>query len=111
MLWNEVKLAIGRIGIGEEALHIYAGVIIFALTLKLTGRPLGSILPLLVVFVAAILNEAIDIREAPLINVPYDWIEGVGDILNTILLSTIATFWARQRRSNIEEGVDRTGEI
>jgi TRAP-type uncharacterized transport system fused permease subunit len=97
MLWHDIKDHLSRLGLGEEALHIYVGVALFVLILKISRRPLGDMLPLVIVTAIAVANEALDIREAPVIHEPYEWSRGLGDLINTILLPSLATIGQRSR--------------
>ncbi|HEX8258140.1 MAG TPA: hypothetical protein VF589_10950 [Allosphingosinicella sp.] len=98
MLWHDFKALLGALGLSEQALHIYGGVIVYALALKLSRRPPADLLPLVVVLFAALLNEGQDLKNAVDWRKTLELTEGIGDVVNTILLPACYTFWSRHRR-------------
>ena len=80
-----------------DALHVHAGILVQLLAALLLRRSLASPWPWLVVLVAAIANEIYDLRFEtwPEPERPRQWLEGVKDVLNTVLIPTLLLLLAR----------------
>jgi hypothetical protein len=96
--WHRLKIWMEKgSGLDMDALHVHAGVLGLILVALLLRRPLSSLWPWLVMFAAALANEAYDLH--------YDvWPpddrgrqigEGVRDLWNTMLLPTVILLVAR----------------
>lgn len=97
-LWYQVKLFIEHSSaFSPDALHVFAGVAIQLLTAAVLRRPVSRWAPWLVVLVAIIVNEAIDlwVERWPQPGMQYG--EGAKDVLLTMILPTMLLLVARLR--------------
>lgn len=65
----------------ENLLHMHAGMAILCLTRLLTGRSIGTGIPLLCVTIAELANEALDRVHAG----AWNWPDTSADVFNTLL--------------------------
>lgn len=100
MLWHDIKETIGAIGLSEDALHVYAGLLLYVLVLKLMRRRPSDPLPLAIVAFAALLNEGQDIKNWMAWGETMRLLNSVGDIVNTVLIPAVATLCARRSRKS-----------
>ena len=98
MLWHDIKEAIGAIGLSEDGLHIYVGLLLYVLLLKLMRRPPSDPLPLAILTFAALLNEGQDIKNWMEWGETVKLLNSLGDVVNTVLIPTVATLWCRRSR-------------
>jgi hypothetical protein len=93
----ELKLAIEAItGLSQDALHIFAAVIIQLCVAAVLRRGVGNPLPWAVVLLAELVNEWADIHIDGVFERPETW-TSLHDVWNTMLLPTlllIAGRWA-----------------
>ena len=95
MSWSDIKnLLESSTGLAEDALHVYAGVLIQIAAAAVTRRRLSSPVPWLVVLVLAVLNE---ISDTYLDRRPEEWELSAAkhDLWNTMLLPTVLLLTAR----------------
>ena len=95
MDWEFVKNAISIwTGLERDALHIYAGILLQVGSAALLRRSLASPLPWLVVLVAALLNEALDIRRDGIFE-EWERVEAIHDLWNSMLVPTLLALLSR----------------
>lgn len=88
------KWEISRVtGASEALLHVHVGLALFVLSALLFRRKLDSPLPLVIVFVFALLNEAIDVYDE---TGPLDF-EPLVDIANTVFWPFVLFVIARRK--------------
>ena len=88
-----VKLAIvSATGLSKDALHIYVGLGVMLTAAAVLRKPLGSIVPWLLVLTLAVAGELVDMRD----NMEYwRWGASLHDILNTLFWPTVLLLLAR----------------
>jgi len=86
------------LGLSKDALHVHVGLLVFVMALVISKKPLRSIAPLAVVFLAASLGEALDARD-DIADLGY-WrvAASAHDILNTVFWPTAFVALARYTR-------------
>lgn len=91
-----IKLAIvAATGLSKDALHIYVGLMVFLGGVFVTRRPIGSLLPWLMVLVVAIAGELVDMRD-DLVSIGYwRWLASTHDIVNTLVWPSVLLGLAR----------------
>jgi di/tricarboxylate transporter len=98
-LVQSFKLSVaGFSGLSKDALHVYAGLIVWLLAAALFRRSIATVRPLLAVLVVALGIEAFDAFD--------DWVDlgrwrykaSLYDIVNTMFWPTVLTFMARFTR-------------
>jgi hypothetical protein len=72
-------------GIPDAYLHVHAGLAILCLARALSGRSLGSFIPLSVVAIAEFANEILDRLHYG----SWRWTDTLGDITNTLFWPTV----------------------
>jgi hypothetical protein len=77
---------VSALGLSRDALHVHVGLGVYFAVAILLRRPLGSLVPLAAVFLAAVTGEALDLRDDVRSLGYWRWQASLGDILNT-------TFW------------------
>jgi hypothetical protein len=93
--WEQVKSAISLwTELERDALHIYAAILVQIVAAALLRRSLASLLPWLVVLVAALLNEGLDITRDGIFE-PYERAAALHDLWNTMLVPTVLALLAR----------------
>lgn len=80
-------------GLGQDALHIYAALLIQILAAAVLRRGIGHPLPWLCVLAAELVNEWLDLRATPL-GMRDVW-ASVHDLWNTMLLPSLLLLIAR----------------
>jgi hypothetical protein len=80
-------------GLPDTILHIHAGMIVLMLARVVTGRSLGSLVPLAVVVVAEAFNEIMD----RLLFGGWRWPDTTLDIVNTLFWPTVICLGVRLR--------------
>ncbi|MFN3944141.1 MAG: hypothetical protein ACK4K7_04340 [Allosphingosinicella sp.] len=96
MDWLTLKDWLGEVtGLGEDALHIYAALVIQLTAALVLRRSLASPLPWLCVLAVLLVNEWLDITlpEGPVERWQIDG--GIQDLWNTMLLPTVLLLMAR----------------
>lgn len=80
-------------GLANAMLHIHAGLLILLLARVISGRSLGSFVPLSAVILLELLNELID----RINHGSWRWSDTAGDIINTLFWPTVLTLavWLR----------------
>jgi len=90
-------------GLPDTILHIHAGMIILMLARLITGRSLGSFIPLSFVIVAEFANELLDRLHFG----SWRWPDTTSDLINTLLWPTIICIGIRLRPMvSTKRGVD-----
>ena len=80
-------------GLPDTILHIHAGMIILMVARIVTGRSLGSFIPLSVVAAAEVANEILDRLHFG----DWRWPDTIGDVVNTLLWPTVICIGIRLR--------------
>lgn len=95
MDWEQVKSAISLwTELERDALHIYAAILVQIAAASLLRRSLASVLPWLVVLIAALLNEALDISRDGIFEA-YERGAALHDLWNTMLVPTLLALLVR----------------
>lgn len=95
MDWEQVKNAISVwTELERDALHIYAAILLQIGSAALLRRSLASPLPWLAVLVAALLNEALDMRRDGLFEA-WERDAALHDLWNSMLVPTILALLVR----------------
>ena len=98
--WLWLKAQITNATVERDALHIYAALIVQLAACFLLKRPLGSWLPWLIVLLAELANEGLDLllEKEPFI---HEWqiVGSIHDLVNTMILPTILLLLARHAPS------------
>ena len=89
---------IAALGLGRDALHIYAGLAVFLLAAWLLRRPLKSPVPLAAVVIVAIAGEAWDFLDTANAGKRLPWAGSWHDIWNTAFWPAILFLLARFTR-------------
>lgn len=106
--WYKIKMFIEHAAIvTSDSLHVLVGVALWVVAAIALRRPLTLWLPWLVVLVAAILNETVDlwVEQWPMPAMQYG--ESAKDILLTMLLPTLLMAAARWRPGLFAAGAPR----
>lgn len=94
--FQQLKLDIvAATGVSKDMLHIHVGLVVFLFVLVVGKKPIGSVMPLAVVLVAAFLGEAMDMRDDLASMGEWRWASSARDIILTVLWPTVMTFFAR----------------
>ena len=97
--FQQAKLAlVDTAGLAKDALHIYVALIVFFLSCILFKWKARQWKPWLLVVLAALTGEALDIRDELAAAGPILWAESAKDIVNTLLVPTIILLAARYGR-------------
>lgn len=80
-------------GLPDTILHIHAGMIVLLLARVMTGRSLGSFVPLSIVALAESINEILDRLNFG----SWRWADTLGDIANTMFWPTVIALAVRIR--------------
>ena len=95
MSWPELKTMLETsIGLSQDALHMYAAVLIQLVAAALTRKSLAHPLPWLVVLMLELVNEWADIRSDNLFEEWERW-TALHDVVNTMALPTLLLVLAR----------------
>ena len=95
MDWEQVKSAISLwTELERDALHIYAAILVQILAAALLRRSLASPWPWLLVLVAALLNEALDITRDGIFET-WERAAALHDLWNTMLVPTLLALLVR----------------
>lgn len=101
--YQAAKLALtSTIGLSKDALHIHVGLGVFFVAALLFRRPLSSVLPLALVFLAALAGEALDMRDDIGSFGYWRWRASLGDIVNTVFWPLVVWLLARSRVPRID---------
>ena len=96
MTWIELKDYLSQItNLHEDALHIYAAMLIQMAAALVLRRSLANPLPWLCVLMAEIINEAFDLAEPGKAIEPWQIAGGTKDLWNTMLLPSLLLLTAR----------------
>jgi len=91
-LTQALKLAIvSATGLSKDALHIYAGLALFLLAAVLMRNRPSLAVPWCVVLLAALLAEALDLRDDIASMGHWRWAASLHDVLNTIFWPSVLT--------------------
>lgn len=82
-------------GLHEDALHVYAAILVQLVAAAFLRRPISHPLPWLIVLAALVVNEAIDLREPGKPIEQWQIAGGLRDLLNTMALPTLLLVVAR----------------
>lgn len=96
---QSVKLLILQLtGLSRDALHVYAGMLVFLLTAAVIRKRLRSLVPLAAVFLVAAGMEALDARDD--LHAFGYWRTGgsLHDIINTVFWPTVVFLLVRHTR-------------
>lgn len=85
-------------GLAEDALHIYVAVLVFLGSCLLFRWRATQWKPWLLVLLAALAGEGLDIRDQLAGAQPIDWHESAKDLLNTLMVPTAILIAARFSR-------------
>jgi hypothetical protein len=85
--------------VSHAVLHIHLGLAIYLLTSLLLRRPLGSVLPWLVVLVLELVNEASDFIRYYVSAWPWTASNTIEDIVNTLFWPTVLVVLFRHQRA------------
>jgi hypothetical protein len=97
--FQHAKLAlVGFAGLPKDALHIYAGLIVFLGAAALFRRPLSSWLPLGAVLLAALAGELWDVIDTHNAREPIHWWRNWHDVWNTLFWPAVLFLLARYTR-------------
>lgn len=95
-LFQQVKLfLVDTTGLDKDALHIHVSLIFYLGSCLAFRWKARQWMPWLVVLLAALTGEALDIRDQLASPVPVDWAESVKDMVNTLLAPTLIMMAAR----------------
>lgn len=93
--YSAAKSQLGTfLGASEDLLHVHAGLIIFFVSALLFRRRMRSPVPMALVWVFALANEAIDVFSP--VSSTSRW-ENLMDIVNTVFWPTLLFLLARRR--------------
>ncbi|WP_129793629.1 hypothetical protein [Sphingosinicella sp. CPCC 101087] len=96
MHWYEFKEYLSKItDLDQDALHVYAAVLLHIAAAGLLRRTLASIIPWLAVLAVLVLNEWSDLREPGGPIEEWQVIGGLKDIWNTMAIPTILLLLGR----------------
>lgn len=103
--FQSIKLSlVSASGLSKDALHIYIGMGVFVLSAVLFRKSIGSWLPIGFVLLAAILGEALDLRDNLGSLGAWRWKASVHDLINTsfwpVVLFGLSRFTKIFRTSN-----------
>lgn len=87
-------------GLAKDALHVHAGLLILFVSAWLLRKPLSSSIPWVVVLLAAIIGELLDMQDDLNGLGFWRWSMSLHDILNTVFWPTV--LWVMARTSFIE---------
>lgn len=90
------------LGVSKDALHVYVGLAVYLGASVVFRKPLNSLLPLALVFLAAVAGEALDMRDDIASLGYWRWQASLGDIANTVLGPML--IWTLARFRIIEIG-------
>jgi hypothetical protein len=85
-------------GLGKDALHIYAGLLVFLLAAVVTRRPLRSLVPIGAVLAAAAAGEAWDLLDTARAGERLWWAGSWHDLWNTAFWPFLLFLLARYTR-------------
>lgn len=108
--FEQAKLALVHFtGLERDALHIYVSLIVFFGSCLLLRWKAWQIRPLLMVLLAALTGEVLDLAYQHELGMQLLWAESAKDIVNTCMVPTILMLMARLsgvfRRQNASETV------
>lgn len=101
------KLAIvSATGLAQDALHVHTGIAVLFIAALVSRRSIGSVIPLSIVLLLALLGEVVDMRD-DLRGIHYwRWRESLHDVWNTMLWPVLLYLLARHTRV-----FDRRGRV
>lgn len=91
------QIVINTIGLDQDALHIYIGLSVLLAAGWVLRRPLGSLLPLIMVLAVALAGECYDLRFYLDTQRRLMWQESLHDVLNTLFWPLVLVLLARRR--------------
>ena len=96
MSWPELKTMVeGSIGLSQDAMHIYAAVLIQFAAAAVTRRTLAHPLPWLIVLALEMVNEWADVRSDNDLFEEWERWAALHDVINTMALPTLLLVMAR----------------
>lgn len=96
MSWVEFKNYLSQVtDLDQDALHIYAALLIMLAAAAGLRRPMASVVPWLCVLVVEIVNEAVDLAEPGRAIEQWQVLGGIQDMWNTMVLPTALFLLAR----------------
>lgn len=98
---------IAMTGLSKDALHIYVAMALFLGSAQLFKWSLGNWKPWAVVLAAAVLGEALDIRDRLVGGVPLDLAGDWHDVWNTLFWPSVILLLARTTRLFTSSGADQ----
>ncbi len=94
--YGTLKLLLGdRIGMSHAELHIHAGLLVLLAACLILRRPLGSMMPLQIVILLEVANEAVDSARYQMSSWPWTPWNSVADLIDTLLWPVVLTLLAR----------------
>ena len=112
MHWVQFKHYLSEItGLHQDALHIYAALLIQVTAAICLRRSLASIVPWLSVLAILIANESVDLLEPGKPIEQWQVLGGLRDLWNTLALPTVLWLLARHAPSLIADRPERIGDF
>lgn len=94
--FQQLKLEIvSATGLSKDLLHLHIGMVLFLFVLVVAKRPIGSLLPVVVILIAAAIGEIMDMRDDLISLGEWRWKASVRDVVGTVLWPTVVTLLAR----------------
>lgn len=94
--FQHAKLAlVDMTGLAKDALHIYVSLAVFFGACLIFRWKAWQWKPWLLVLLAALAGEALDLRDQYAIGCPFEWGESAKDFVNTAMVPTILMLSAR----------------
>ncbi|HEU0044510.1 hypothetical protein [Sphingomonas sp.] len=91
--YDWIRWVVDMTHLSDEVLHIHAGMAVLLIARVVTGRSLGSFVPLAFVLVAEVVNEALD----SLAHGSWQWADTRLDLFNTLLWPVVLCVAIRLR--------------
>ena len=93
---QDIKFAIGvATGLSHSALHMYVGLAVLLAAVAILKKPLGSIVPWIIVFSLSITGELLDMQDDIMRLGYWRWGGSLFDMLNTIFWPTVLLLFDR----------------
>jgi hypothetical protein len=97
-----------EVHVSHAVLHIHLGLAIYLLTSVLLRRPLGSVLPWLMVAALELANEASDFARYHVSGWPWTPTNTIEDIVNTLFWPTVLAVLFHRQRTAASRKMDPT---
>jgi hypothetical protein len=104
--WEALKEWLSKeLHVSHAVLHIHIGLLVFLVMGRVLRKPMSSPLPLLVVAMLELANEAMDFTRYYVSHWPWTPGNTIEDIVNTLLWPTILLLLARMDRAGAVEAI------